>query len=225
MVAPLMLFLASALAVTGCSGGSNAAHPSGAASTPSASPSAAVTSDPAAAAALERTSRVVRATRSFTFAATEILSGAASHATKVHGSVVRGQGVTYVLTANGRTSQVVRIAGATYVRPVPGHWSKLSKPRPVTDPAGTLLAVLRGLTQLSIRDAGGTRIVGGLLTSTAAKAAQLPVGPTPAQVAVTLDPAGHVTKLVVLTASGSTQITLTTTYGGFGKVKPLKPPV
>lgn len=176
-------------------------------------------------AALARAEAAVGSTRSFTFVATEVLSGNASHATSVRGSVVRGQGVSYVLTANGRTSQVIRIAGATYVRPIPGRWSKLRKPRPVTDPAGTLLAVLRGLTQVSARSAGSAQVVTGSLPATAAKAAQLPAGTTPAQVQVTLDPAGHVTKLVVTTASGATQITLTTSYANFGLVKPLKPPV
>lgn len=113
MVAPLLLSLAF---VASCSSSS----------TPRAVtqplPSATTASRGAdATAALTRAVAAVTATRSFTFVATEVLSGDASHATSVRGSVVRGQGVSYVLTANGRSSQVVRIAGATYVRPVPGR--------------------------------------------------------------------------------------------------------
>jgi hypothetical protein len=223
MVAPLLLSLALTLvAGTACSGSS---APRAATQQPTTSASASPPTDDAASVALSRAEAVVTATRSFTFNATEVLSGDASHATSVRGSVVRGQGVSYVLVANGRTSQVVRIAGATYVRPVPGKWSKLRKPRPVSDPAGTLLAVLRGLTQPSVRTNGAAQVVEGSLPTAAAKAAQLPAGPTPARVQVTLDAAGHVTKLVVTTASGSTQVTLTTSYAGFGRVKPLKPPV
>ena len=174
--------------------------------------------------ALARAEAVVTATRSFSFVATEVLSGDASHATSLQGSVVRGQGVSYTLTANGRTSQVVRLAGATYVRAVPGRWSKLRKPRPVNDPAGTLLAVLRGLTDVSLRAAGPARVVSGLLPVAAATAAQLPAGSAPAHVEITLDAAAHVIKLVVTTTSGGTDVTLTTTYASFGRVQPLKAP-
>lgn len=223
MVAPLLLSLAVLVGlVSACSGtaGRSATAAQRATSTPSVSASASPSADVAASAALARAETVVAATRSFTFTATEVLSGDASHATSVEGSVVRGQGVAYTLTANGRVSQVVRITGATYVRSVPGRWSKLRKPRPVTDPAGTLLAVLRGLTQLSLH----ANVVDGSLPTEAAKAAQLPTGSTPARVEVTLDAAGHVTKLVVTTASGATDVTLTTSYASFGKVTPLKPP-
>jgi len=219
MVAPLLLSLAVTLvASTACSGSPTprvaATQPAPSATSPSAP------ADDAAKAALARAEAVVLATRSFTFAAAEVLSGNASHATSVRGSVVRGQGVSYTLDANGRRSQVVRLAGATYVRAVPGHWSKLRKPRPVTDPASTLLAVLRGLTDV----AGSAQVVTGSLPPAAAKAAQLPAEAV-AHVEVTLDQAGHVTKLVVTTTSGGTAVTLTTSYAGFGKVARLKPPV
>lgn len=216
-----MLSLVTAVVTaTGCSS-STTPH----AATQSPAPSATASASNPALAALAQAENVVRATRSFSFVATEVLSGDASHATSLHGSVVRGQGVSYTLTANGRTSQVVRLAGATYVRPVPGRWSKLRKPRPVTDPAGTLLAVLRGLTDPSVRTAGVTQIVSGSLPASAAKAAQLPAAAVPARVEITLDLTGHVTKLVVTTSSGSTGVTLTTSYGNFGKVAALKPPV
>ena len=67
------------------------------------------------------------------------------------------------LMARLPASVLVRIAGATYVRPIPGRWSKLRKPRPVTDPAGTLLAVLRGLRDVSIRTVGSAQVVSGSL--------------------------------------------------------------
>jgi len=220
-VAPLLLSLA--LTVTAC-GGSPAKHAAAALPSPSTTASASAPVDAAATAALARAEAVVRATRSFAFVATEVFSGNASHTTSVHGSVVRGQGVTYVLVANGRTSQVVRLAGATYVRSVPGHWSKLRKPRPVTDPASTLLAVLTGLTDPSVRAAGTAQVVSGSLPPAAAKAAQLP-SESAAAITVTIDAAGHVTKVVVSTSSGGTGVTLTTSYAGFGKVPPLKPPV
>jgi hypothetical protein len=219
----LTVAVLAAVAAAGCSGSS---APKATTQRPAPSPSSTASdASSAAVAVLQKAETVATATRSFTFVATEVISGAGSHATTVRGNVVRGQGVSYVLTANGRTSQVVRLKAGTYVRAVPGRWSKLRKPRPVTDPIGSLLAVLHGATTPAVRQTATGSVVEAQLPAAAAKAAQLPATVQPSRLQITTDTAGHVVRLVVTTTvtSGAT-VTLTTTYAAFGAVRPLKPP-
>jgi hypothetical protein len=223
LAAPLALV---AVASTACS--SSSTPSAGSSSTPLASPTASSTADSAAVAAVRHAVTVAAATHSFRFVATEVLSGDATHATVVRGSVVRSQGVSYVLTANGHSTQVVRIKGATYVRKVPGAWEHLRTPAPVVDPIGSLLAILNGLDGAGSTPSGTTVVVTGNLSMAAATTAQIPTTPGhPPRVSITIDAAGDITRLVVTTTArgGATAVTLTTTYTAFNTVAPLKPPV
>ena len=121
---------------------------------------------------------------------------------------------------------VVRIKGATYVRKPPGKWAKLQKPRPVADPTTSLAAVLHGLTGVQSVDA---TTVAGTLPPAAAKSAGIPTATEPAQVTVTIDVAGHVTRVTVHTSTqaGTTPVavTLVTSYSAFDRVPALHRPV
>ena len=167
------------------------------------------------------------AERSFRFDATETLATTTTSTTHVAGAVVRNQGVAYTLTVGHTTTQVVRIKSATYVRKVPGRWAKLTKPRPVADPTGTLAAILTGLSDTSVSGTT-TSTVAGTLSTAAAKSAGIPTGPNPAQVTVTVDPTGHVTGVTVhtVTQAGTSAVTVTlvTSYTAFDQVPALRAP-
>ena len=188
-------------------------------------------SDPRVAALLSRAKTTLLAERSFRFDATDTVAAATPSTTHVAGAVVRNQGVSYTLTVGHTATQVVRIKSATYVRKVPGRWAKLTKPRPVADPSGTLAAILDGLTDGSITStsgAGSTESVAGALPDAAARSAGIPTGAQPAQVTVDIDGAGHVTRLTVhtVTQAGTSAVTVTliTSYTAFDRVPALRAP-
>jgi hypothetical protein len=182
--------------------------------------------DARAAQVLARAASTLAGDSSYRFDATETVAAKTPVTTHVAGSVVRTQGVSYSLTVGRTTTQVVRITGATFVRKVPGKWSRLHTARPVADPTASLAAVLRGLTDATLADA---TTVAGVLPSAAAKAAGIPTAADPAQVTVTVDAAGHVTRLTVHTSTqaGATPVavTLVTSYSAFGRVPALRRPV
>jgi len=163
---------------------------------------------------------------SYRFDAVETVAAKGSVTTHVSGAVVRASGVSYALTVGRVTTQVVRIKNATYVRKLPGKWAKLSKPRPVADPTTSLAALLHGLTGVKSVDA---TTVAGTLPPAAAKAAGVPTTTEPAQVTVTVDAAGHVTRVTVhtTTQAGTTPVavTLVTSYSTFDRVPALRRPV
>jgi hypothetical protein len=146
--------------------------------------------------------------------------------THVSGAVVRNSGVSYALTVGHTTTQVVRIKGATYVRKLPGKWAKLQHPRPVADPTTSLAAILHGLTGVESVNA---TTVAGTLPPAAAKSAGIPTGTEPAQVTITIDAAGHVTRVTVHTSTqaGTTPVavTLVTSYSAFDRVPALHRPL
>lgn len=231
--APLALVLATACALTACSGTSKTS----ATPTSNGTPTPSVSNDPRATQALAKAASTLATQRSFRFDATETVAAKTPTTSRVTGAVVRNQGVTYTLTVGRTTTQVVRIKGATYVRKVPGRWAKLLKPRPVVDPTASLKAILTGLTDTSLATASlgagtATTTVAGVLTGAAAKPAGIPVGAEPAQVTVSLDPAGHVTRVTVhTTTSVGTQagtsavtVTLVTSYTAFDRVPALRAP-
>jgi len=121
---------------------------------------------------------------------------------------------------------VVRVKGATYVRKVPGRWAKLQKPRPVADPTTSLDAILHGLTD--VRSVNATTVA-GTLPPAAAKSAGIPTTSDPAQVTVTVDAAGHVTRVSVHTSTQAgtkpVAVTLVTSYSAFDRVPALHRPV
>ena len=184
-------------------------------------------------AVLTRAKAALGAERSFRFDAVETVTASTPSTTHVAGAVVRDQGVTYTLTVGHTTTQVVRIKSATYVRKVPGKWARLTKPRPVADPSGTLRAILDGLAEGSVTARstsapGATTSLAGTLTDAAAKSAGIPTGAQPAQVIVDVDGAGHVTRVTVhtVTQAGTSAVTVTliTSYSAFDRVPALRAP-
>lgn len=222
--APLALVVATGMVLTGCSSSHQAAAPTttpiGASSTPTSG------TDTGATRLLAKAEATLSSDRSYRFSATETVAAKTPVTTSVSGAVVRGQGVAYSLVAGRATTQVVRIKGATYSRRVPGRWVRLAKPSAVSDPTASLAALLRGLDGLKTVDAV---TVAGTLASAAAKSAGIPTGSEPAQVTVTVDAAGHVTRVTVHTATqaGNTvvAVTLVTSYSAFDRVPALRRPV
>src|SRR3954453_167820 len=139
--------LALVAALAGCSASS---HPASTAAstrpTATVTPNPAATTNPATANLLGGGATVSARLHAYTFSAIETVHVAKTVRSVIRGRLIRGRGVTYTLVAAGRTTQVVRIRNATYVRGVPGKWSRLRRPRPVADPSATLVKVLRGIT-------------------------------------------------------------------------------
>jgi hypothetical protein len=175
---------------------------------------------------LAKAGATLSAEHSFRFNAIETVATTKTSTTHVAGAVVRDQGVAYTLTVGHTTTQVVRIKTATYVRKVPGRWAKLTKPRPVAEPVGTLAAILTGLTDARV--SGPTSTVAGTLSATAAKAADIPTSSQLPQVTVTVDAAGHVSGVTVhtVTQAGTVAVTVTlvTSYTAFDQVPALRAP-
>jgi hypothetical protein len=216
-----------ALVVAGCTGGS-AAAPTTTPSQVTSSSSPAPVADPAGVKALRIAVGRTTAIRQFTFAATTSVAAKQTVRTTLSGRVIRGRGIAYTLTVNGNRTQVVRISAATYVRPVPGNWSKLATPRAVAHPTATLLALLRRMTPTSVSHPAGRTRVSGVLSSAAAKAVGVPSSGAPAHAAVLLDRSGRVLGAVLdggTTAGGRpVQVSVVTHYGHFGHVRAIRRP-
>jgi hypothetical protein len=178
---------------------------------------------------LTRAEATLTKERSYAYAAFETLQAKTPTTTRVSGVVVRGQGLSYTLTVGSVRTQVVRLHAATYVRKVPGRWARLRQAHRVADPVGTLDAVLRGLSAaVATAPSSVGRSVAGELQPAAAKAAGIPTDGTPAQAVVDIDPAGHVTRLTIHTATtaGTTHVavTLDTRYSRFGAIRAITRP-
>ncbi|MDQ1695473.1 MAG: hypothetical protein QOJ03_826 [Frankiaceae bacterium] len=149
--------------------------------------------------------------------------------TTIRGRLVRGNGVAYRLVVGKHRTQVVRIRRGTYVRKVPGRWSRLNHARAVVNPTKTLLAVLRGLIPTALTSVGGRSRIEGRLAPAAAKKAGIPTDNRPASVVVTLDRAARVTLLAVSTSTkagtNSVTVTVRSTYRGFGHARHIVAPV
>ena len=223
MAAPLASCLAVIAVLSGCS---SAPHTAGAASTPPAGSSSTAPSDQQATALLTHAASTLAAVKSYRFDAVQTVAAKTPVTSRVTGAVVRNEGVAYTLTAGKATTQVIRIKAATYVRKPPGHWAKLAKPRPVADPTTSLAAILHGLTGVRTVDAA---TVAGTLSDSGAKTAGIPTGSEPAQVTVTVDGGGHVSRVTVHTTTqagtAAVAVTLVTTYSSFDRVPALHRPV
>jgi hypothetical protein len=231
MVAPLaMSLLVAAAGLTGCSSGSTT--PAATSSSPprpttsSASPTP--PPDRHALLAIAAAARVMRQVRSYRFVADEQLVAASGLRTHLAGSLVRDQGLTYRLTVGHKTTQVVRLRAATYVRVVPHRWSRLRHPRQLANPTSTLLQILYALQPIRLATSHGVKAVHGRLAPAAARAAGLPATRA-ADVTVTIDRGGHVVALDVRTTtqiSGhDVMVSLRTAYSGFGQVGAIRRPV
>lgn len=220
MAAPLV---GVALLLSACSGGSSPAP-----SPSQTSASAAPTVDPAAAKALHRAEAATRALHRFGFTARTTLDAKQAVRSKLSGRVINGRGVAYQLSVNGKRTQVIRIRKATYVRQIPGGWSKLVKPRAVVHPTAKLEALLHGMTPTFISHPGNKTRVVGLLTADAAKAAGVPVSGAPARAVVIMDKQSRVVSLSLRSTASAgnrnVRLAVVTHYGSFDHVTPITRP-
>jgi hypothetical protein len=231
MVAPLVSLLVTvAVVASGCSGASSpqaAATPAATTTRPTVAPTLPA-ADRAAAAAVSTAARAMQAVRSYRFAVGERLVATSTQSSRLVGSVVRGEGLIYVLTVGGKRTEVVRLRRATYVRVFPHRWSRLRKPRQLANPTATLLAVLRRMIPTSLRQVGRGRVVTGVVPAASARSAGLPPTQAPARAVVTVDKAGHVRVLRLMartTANGhAVVIALRAAYSGFGRVARISRP-
>jgi hypothetical protein len=234
MVAPLVtsvVAVAVAIALSGCSGSSSSPHAS---SSSAARPSASATTtspvaiDPRAARAITHAASVMQQMRSYRFVADEQIIATTRLRTHLAGSLVRGQGLAYRLTVGSKTTQVVRLRSATYVRVVGHHWSQLHHPRRLVNPTATLRQILGAMRPTGLAISHGITAVHGVLTPTAAKAAGLPAI-RPAEVTVTVDPQGRVIavdlRTTTLAAGRDVTVRLRSTYNGFGQVDRIRKPI
>jgi len=199
---------------------------------PAASPTAAGAATTAGSPATGALGQAIAASRrlsSYAFATTLAVG---SSTTRISGAVVQPDELTYTLTTGGRSEQVVRLLGATYVRTVPGHWKRLPKAQPASDPVQALITVLSGITGPTTSVVVGETVVAGILPPPVAQAAGLlPAGASRTvrvAVSVTIDPAHQVTRLqVVLPVSVRgrvLQAVQTTTFSRFDSVPPITVP-
>ena len=216
-----------ALALAGCTSSSDGTG--GSTPTPTVATATAPRADPTAVRTLRQAVAVTARQRSYAFTArTTVRAKGAAH-TVVTGRVVRGNGVAYRLKVGKQVTQVVRVHRGTYVRKVPGRWSRLAHPRAVANPGATLLAVLRGLTPTAVTGSSGHRRVRGSLTAAAAARARLPHDHALARVVVTLDRKHRVTGLVVRThamaGARPVRVLVRSSYSHFGRERQISPPV
>lgn len=229
-------FAAVALLLAGC-GSSSPASRSSSASGPRPVPSSSsrsgtpVSATPASAlaATLSAALRTMEQINSYRFTAEETLSAARSVRSLIVGEVVTGEGVAYRLTVGHRQTQVVRLPGMTYLRTVPGHWSRISRAQHLADPSATLLGVLRALQPVTVTIAPhGQQTVRGDLAADAATTLGIPAHGAAARVSATLDAAGHVVSLTIRAVTSSDgqpiAVLVHATYSNFNQIKPIQRP-
>jgi hypothetical protein len=225
LVAPLVAAL---LALAGCTS-SSSSTPAASPTTTSTAPASPPPVDPAARAALRHAAAVTAKVRSYSFTARTVVQANQTVHSTITGRVVRGNGLTYRLTTGKQRTQVVRLPSGTYVRQVPGKWSRLTHPRRVVNPTHSLLAVVRGLTPTDVAESGHGQVVRGSLTAAAAAKAGLPHDRGLVHAAVRIDRHGRVVGLVVRThtAAGATAVgvVVRSSYLRFGRARPVHPPV
>jgi hypothetical protein len=169
----------------------------------------------------------MRTVRSYRFDVSERLVAASTQRSRLIGSVVRGQGLSYLLTVGGKRTQVVRLRRATYVRAVPHRWSKLHRSRRLLNPTATLLRILSALRPEQVSRSGGDLVVRGSLAAPAARLAGLPAD-TPALVTVTVDRRSRVVRLVTHSAtqagSQGVDVQIVSDYRDFDAVPRIQAP-
>jgi hypothetical protein len=184
--------------------------------------------DPAAAKALHRAVVATNALHAFSFTARTTLDANQTVRSSLSGRVVSGRGIAYRLSVGGKRTQVIRIRHATYVRSVPGGWSKLAKPRAVVHPSATLVALLTGMTPTFVSHPKQETRVVGTLPPGPAKAAGVPVSGAPARAVVVIDKHNRVVQVALRStanAGGHTvRVAVATHYGDFNHVKAITRP-
>lgn len=177
---------------------------------------------------MQLAARATAAQRSYSFIADERIAAGTVVQTHLSGRLVRGRGLAYTLTVGNRRTQVVRLPHATFLRTVPGRWSRLTKPRKLVNPTATLLGVLRGMTATGVITRSGARVVSGQLAAADAGVAGLPQLSAPAHVVVVVARAGDVVgvQLRAQTAVNGhpVAISIRTRYASFGHVAAIRRP-
>lgn len=216
-------------AAAACSHGRTSTPSTAPAGTAQRTPSAATTSDPAAAQAITRAQALTRALHSYAFQAIQQISGG-NHPqqTTLRGRIIRPGAVAYDLTVDAAVQQVIKTGGHTYLR-TPGHvWAALPKAAPTVDPVSSLLPLLEHLSnaRLSGHTLSGT-VTGDILS----QAHLAPKGGSANQasaVQLTLDTAGHITSVTfrLTIKAGAQTLTLNEAagYSQFNAVPPIKAP-
>ncbi len=136
------------------------------------------------------------ALHSYRFSSVQSIGAATKASTALAGEVVRPASVSYTLTAKGKRTQIVRLPAATYVRPLPGTWSKLQRPTSSADPAGSLVALLRAISRPAVTSsAAGRTVLRGRIASAALHSAGLPTSSRDVQVTVDVNAQHRVAEL------------------------------
>lgn len=168
------------------------------------------------------------AVRQFSFTAATTLAANQTVRTTLSGRVIRGKGIAYRLTVGQKKTQVIRVHSGTYVRQVPGKWSKLATPKAIVNPTSTLLALLKGMTPTGVSHPSGNTRIDGVLPTSAAKSVGIPATGSPANAVVLIDRHGHV---IAVSLRGTdtvgtkvVHISVTSRYGHFGHVQPIHHP-
>jgi hypothetical protein len=168
------------------------------------------------------------ALREFAFTASTTLAANQTVRTTLTGRVIRGKGIAYRLTVGQKKTQVIRVRSGTYVRPVPGTWSKLTTPKAIVNPTATLLALLKEMTPTGVSHPSGNTRVDGVLAAGAAKAVGIPATGTPADAVVLIDPHGRVIAVTLRGAAtaGSrvVHVSVISRYSHFRHVQPIHHP-
>lgn len=169
-----------------------------------------------------------RGIHQFAFVASTTLAANQTVRTTLTGRVIRGEGIAYQLKVGDRKTEVIRVHSGTYVRQVPGKWSKLATPKAIVNPTGTLLALLKEMTPTGVSHPSGNTRVDGVLPASAAKAVGIPTTSSPANAVVLINRRGRV---IAVTLRGSAtagsrvvHVSVISRYSRFGHVAPIHHP-
>lgn len=219
----------SAAALAACSHGSAttaAIQPVVGSSTQTAVATSTAPTDTRAESARVRAIATMHALRSYAFGA---VTQVGPDRTTVTGRAQLPSTVAYEVAKGAARQQVVRVAGQTYVRSLPGTWKRLVKPARAASPLAGLVSALGAASGL-VLDHNGTRLR-GTMTEAQAAASHLVAGAALAQpVSVTflLDGTGRVTSFVMATAirtAGRTvPVVERSQYGRFDTAPPIAAP-
>jgi hypothetical protein len=177
---------------------------------------------------LQKAVTTTRAIHQFSFAASTTLAANQTVHTTLTGRVIRGKGIAYQLKVGNRKTQVIRVHAGTYVRQVPGTWSKLATPKAIVNPAGTLLALLEKMTPTGVSHPSGNTRVDGVVPAAAAKSVGIPATGAPAHAVVLIDRHGRVIAVTLRgTATAGSKVvhvSVVSRYSHFSHVKPIRHP-
>lgn len=181
--------------------------------------------DPRAEAARVRALAATKALRSYAFSSVASVGG---DRTSVTGKATLPSDVTYVLTKGKSKQQVVRVAGTTYLRSLPGSWQRLRQAQKAGSPLAGLLSALNSAEALTL-DASGRHLAGTIAPARAASAGLVKARlSTPVTVTFVLDGAGRVSafdlRTDVHTAARTVPLTEHTSYDRFNRTPKVTAP-